>query len=98
MLGDRAVHHPEEGLGVRLDIVLPDVGPLARRVAAVLAAMEARGALALDVAVQGLVDGAGHLAERDLLEAVAVALEQACLLPVDPEDLVAVGGLDDAHP
>src|SRR5690606_14424333 len=98
MLGHRPIDGPEEGLGVGVDVVLADIGTLARRIATVEPAVESRRALALDIPVQGLVDGSGYIADQpEFLEAVPVAFEQSGALPVDSEDLVAVGGLDDAH-
>src|SRR3546814_12002384 len=61
-------------------------------------AMRTRGTVALLLAFDNLIQAAWHLrCQRDLIDAVAVALEQACRMAVQAKDLVPVRRLHDAH-
>src|SRR3546814_1727154 len=61
-------------------------------------AMRTRGTVALLLAFDNLIQAAWHLrCQRDLIDAVAVALEQACRMAVQAKDLVTVRRLHDAH-
>src|SRR3546814_15739951 len=60
--------------------------------------MRTRGTVALLLAFDNLIQAAWHLrCQRDLIDAVAVALEQACRMAVQAKDLVTVRRLHDAH-
>src|SRR3546814_4136731 len=99
MLEHGAIDGAEEPLGLGVErIAFRVAGAMSSHRAGFDPAMRTRGTVALLLAFDNLIQAAWHLrCQRDLIDAVAVALEQACRMAVQAKDLVTVRRLHDAH-
>src|SRR3546814_16625353 len=100
MLEHGAIDGAEEPLGRGVDrIAFRVAGAMSSHRAGFDPAMRTRGTVALLLAFDNLIQAAWHLrCQRNLIDAHAVALAQACPMAVSAKDLVTVRRLPNAKP